>query len=135
MNFLLEQVRRPILSVCLLKKLEMTINQRNRLWKCYQMMIFIIYLKNWLIFGINRYERDYRNSYAKTDLVLYQKYTYEDVCRLLNWAQNEVPLNIGGYKFDKRQKHFLYLLIMISRRTLVIQQNMRIILFLAFEIA
>ena len=54
---LLEQVRRPILSVCLLKKLEMTINQRNRLWKCYQMMIFIISLKIGLIFGISRYEK------------------------------------------------------------------------------
>ncbi len=106
MNFLLEQVRRPILSVCLLKKLEMTINQRNRLWKCYQMMIFHNILKELVDFGISRYERDYRNSYAKTDLVLYQKYTYEDVCRLLNWAQNEVPLNIGGYKFDKKTKTF-----------------------------
>lgn len=57
-------------------------------------------------FGIGRYERDYKNTYDKTDLVLYQKYTYEDVCRLLNWEQNEVPLNIGGYKFDKKTKTF-----------------------------
>jgi hypothetical protein len=57
-------------------------------------------------FGIGRYERDYRNSYKQTDFVLYQKYTYEDVCRLLNWESNEVPLNIGGYKFDKKTKTF-----------------------------
>lgn len=57
-------------------------------------------------FGISRYERDYKNVYGQTDLVLYQKYTYEDVCRLLNWEQNEVPLNIGGYKFDKKTKTF-----------------------------
>ena len=57
-------------------------------------------------FGICRYERYYRESYEKTDFVLYQKYTYEDVCRLLNWEQNEVPLNIGGYKFDKKTKTF-----------------------------
>ena len=48
----------------------------------------------------------YKNTYKQTDLVLYQKYTYEDVCRLLNWEQNEVPLNIGGYKFDKKTKTF-----------------------------
>lgn len=60
-------------------------------------------------FGISRYKRDYRHTYEQTDFVLYQKYTYEDVCRLLNWSQNEVPLNIGGYKFDKKQKHFLFL--------------------------
>lgn len=28
------------------------------------------------------------------------------VCRLLNWEKNEVPLNIGGYKFDKKTKTF-----------------------------
>lgn len=57
-------------------------------------------------FGIRRYERNYKNTYKQTDLVLYQKYTYEDVCRLLNWEQNEVPLNIGGYKFEKKTKTF-----------------------------
>lgn len=63
-------------------------------------------LKELVEFGISRYERDYSNCYEKSDLVLYQKYTYEDVCRLLNWEQNEVPLNIGGYKFDKKTKTF-----------------------------
>ena len=58
------------------------------------------------VLRISRYERDYSNTYADTDLVLYQKYTYEDVCRLLNWENNEVPLNIGGYKFDKKTKTF-----------------------------
>ncbi len=63
-------------------------------------------LKELIDFGISRYERDYSQTYDQTDLVLYQKYTYEDVCRLLNWEQNEVPLNIGGYKFDKKTKTF-----------------------------
>ena len=63
-------------------------------------------LKELVDFGISRYERDYSQTYDQTDLVLYQKYTYEDVCRLLNWEQNEVPLNIGGYKFDKKTKTF-----------------------------
>ena len=57
-------------------------------------------------FGINRYKRDYSQNYGNTDLVLYQKYTYEDVCRLLNWEKNEVPLNIGGYKYDQKTKTF-----------------------------
>ena len=63
-------------------------------------------IKELVDFGISRYERDYKQSYDVTDFVLYQKYTYEDVCRLLNWEQNEVPLNIGGYKFDKKTKTF-----------------------------
>lgn len=32
--------------------------------------------------------------------------TKEDACRLLNWERNEVPLNIGGYKYDKKTKTF-----------------------------
>lgn len=63
-------------------------------------------LKELIDFGISRYERDFSHTYRETDFVLYQKYTYEDVCRLLNWETNEVPLNIGGYKFDKKTRTF-----------------------------
>lgn len=63
-------------------------------------------LKELVEFGISRYERDYSHGYKDSDLVLYQKYTYEDVCRLLNWENNEVPLNIGGYKYDKKTGTF-----------------------------
>jgi hypothetical protein len=62
--------------------------------------------KELVLFGISRYERDFSDTYKGTDFVLYQKYTYEDVCRLLNWEKNEVPLNIGGYKYDKKTKTF-----------------------------
>ncbi len=67
---------------------------------------FYTILKELTEFGIYRYERDYSNTYKDTDFVLYQKYTYEDACRLLNWEHNEVPLNIGGYKYDKNTKTF-----------------------------
>ena len=67
---------------------------------------FLTILEDLINFGKARYERDYSNRYQDTDFVLYQKYTYEDVCKLLNWENNEVPLNIGGYKFDKKTKTF-----------------------------
>ncbi len=59
-----------------------------------------------LEFAIHRYHRDYQQTYKDTNLVLYEKYTYEDVCRLLNWDKNIVPLNIGGYKYDEPTKTF-----------------------------
>ena len=59
-----------------------------------------------IAFGISRYLRDYAKRYRDTNLTLYQKYTYEDVCRLLNWEKSEVPLNIGGYKYDRHTKTF-----------------------------
>lgn len=63
-------------------------------------------VKELVEFGIERYRSDFADRYQDTNLVLYQKYTYEDVCRLLDWEMNEVPLNIGGYKFDRKTKTF-----------------------------
>ena len=63
-------------------------------------------LEELIDFGISRYKENFSVRYQDTDLVLYQKYTYEDACRLLNWERNEVPLNIGGYKYDKKTKTF-----------------------------
>jgi len=63
-------------------------------------------LEELIDFGISRYKENFSKRYQDTDLVLYQKYTYEDACRLLNWERNEVPLNIGGYKYDKKTKTF-----------------------------
>lgn len=59
-----------------------------------------------ITFGLSRYQIQYSNTYQDTSLVLYKKYTYEDVCRLLNWEHGEVALNIGGYKYDKHTKTF-----------------------------
>ena len=39
-------------------------------------------LKELIDFGISRYKENYSGRYRNTDLVLYQKYTYEDACRL-----------------------------------------------------
>lgn len=55
-------------------------------------------------FGIYRYKKEYSNRYQDTDFCLYKTYTYEDVCRLLNWETNVVAQNIGGYKYDQRTK-------------------------------
>ena len=57
-------------------------------------------------FGMKRNYKYFKEKYKNTDFQLYQKYTYEDVCRLLNWEKSEVPLNIGGYKYDKKTKTF-----------------------------
>lgn len=57
-------------------------------------------------FGLKRYQRNYANRYMDTNFQLYSKYTYEDVCRLLEWEKGEVALNIGGYKYDKKTKTY-----------------------------
>ena len=52
-------------------------------------------------YAIDIYKREYSDRYLDTDLCLYKKYTYEDVCQLLNWEKSLVALNIGGYKYDE----------------------------------
>ncbi len=53
-------------------------------------------------YALLKYTAKYNNRYEDTDFVLYEKYTYADVCRLLSWEKGEVAQNIGGYKFDKK---------------------------------
>lgn len=52
-------------------------------------------------YGLFRNTKYYGTRYKATALSLYQKYSYEDVCRILEWEKSEVSLNIGGYKYDK----------------------------------
>ena len=54
--------------------------------------------------GLRRNSELYQATYADTPFVLYEKYTYEDVCRLLCWETNMNPLNIGGYFYDSKTK-------------------------------
>lgn len=57
-------------------------------------------------FGISRYKKDYSNTYNGMPFNLNKKYTYAEVCWLLNWRTEEVSLNIGGYKYDSYSKTY-----------------------------
>ena len=58
-------------------------------------------LNDILDLGKENFESFYSEKYNESDFALYQKYTYEDVCKLLNWNKNINAINIGGYKFDQ----------------------------------
>lgn len=58
-------------------------------------------IKELVEYGLYRFKQYYSDRYQNTSFQLYSKYTYEDVCRLLEWEKGEVALNIGGYKYDK----------------------------------
>ena len=53
-----------------------------------------------LDYAIQKYKNEYNNRYKDTDLCLYKKYTYEDVCRLLNWEKNLSSV-MFGYRYDE----------------------------------
>lgn len=55
-------------------------------------------------FGLFRNERYFGSRYKDTSFNLYAKYTYDDVCRLLDWEKGVISQNIGGYKRDAATK-------------------------------
>ena len=61
-------------------------------------------VKELIEYGIETIEDKYAQPYKDTNFQLYQKYTYEDVCRLLNWKKNLNAQNIGGYFYDTATK-------------------------------
>ena len=57
-------------------------------------------------FGLYRNQQNYADTYKDTAFQLYAKYTYQEICRLLNWRTDIVSLNIGGYKYDETTKTY-----------------------------
>ena len=57
-------------------------------------------------FGLSRNEAAFAETYKDTDFVLNQKYTREDVCRLLRWTKEPNYQNVGGYFHDKETNTF-----------------------------
>ncbi len=57
-------------------------------------------------FGLSRHQQFYSKREYGSAFSVGNKYTYEDVCRLLCWEKNEVSLNIGGYKYDETTKTY-----------------------------
>lgn len=59
-----------------------------------------------LDFGIARNRQSYGETYKDTGFVLNAKYTYEEVCRLMNWEKNINGQNLGGYFYDEKTNTF-----------------------------
>lgn len=59
-----------------------------------------------LDFGISRNRLDYAETYANTNFVLNAKYTYEEVCRLMNWEKNINAQSLSGYFYDEKTNTF-----------------------------
>lgn len=56
--------------------------------------------------GYNNWLDYYQNTYENSNLVLNMRYTYEDVCRLLNWSKNINGQNLGGYFYHENTNTF-----------------------------
>lgn len=57
-------------------------------------------------YGLMRNNKYYKNRYEDTNFNLYEKYTYDDICRLLEWHKAQVAQNIGGYIYNQETNTF-----------------------------
>ena len=83
---------------------------------------FLKMVKELIEYGIETIEDKYAQPYKDTNFQLYQKYTYEDVCRLLNWKKNLIALSKYPRKVDSSDADHFY------KRTVEDRDN-RIFLF------
>lgn len=104
-EFAKEEERKKYASCVLIKK----VNEGYELHPEFRTLLmrdpeFFKMVKELIEYGIETIEDKYAQPYKDTNFQLYQKYTYEDVCRLLNWKKNLNAQNIGGYFYDTSTK-------------------------------
>lgn len=58
---------------------------------------FLKLLEDLIDYGLRAYETNYTNRYGNTNLSLYKKYSRKEVCRLLNW-DNDESSTVYGYR-------------------------------------
>lgn len=63
--------------------------------------LFCDFLEELVEYSLDYCQKNYALAEEKGSLCLYKMYSRADVCRLLDWSKSVVPLNIGGYKYDK----------------------------------
>ena len=105
-NFVTSSVTKKKFNDCIfLDEYNKVIKPSKELEKELQSDIFRTLLTELVEYGIYRYDKYYKgNLYRDTNFVLYEKYSFEDICKLFSWSINYVPLAIGGYKYDEQTK-------------------------------
>ena len=61
---------------------------------------FYEFLSELVDYSLEYYKKNYKTDDGNP-FVLYKRYSYADVCRLLDWSESVVAQNIGGYRYDK----------------------------------
>jgi len=66
---------------------------------------FLWFLNDMLDYSENIYDRNFDKNKYVNGFILYQKYSRKDVFRILNWDQNPLAQNVGGYLIHPQKKN------------------------------
>lgn len=63
-------------------------------------------LEDCINYGLSKAKLKLNEHFENHNLVLYRKYSRKDVFKILNWAKDENPQNVGGYMTKKTDDEF-----------------------------
>lgn len=108
-NFLLSKDMERLHNLCLIKTAKGLITPHDNFKKLYMVDNYKYWINDIIEYGLMNYEQKYRPSIDDVSerycFALYERYSRKDVCRLMNWEKNEVPQNVGGYKYNKENNN------------------------------
>ena len=84
-------------GIKIVKKIDDDIQIENEFKNELQNSIFLAFLNDNINYSIYTFDRLYEKEKYQGGFVLYRKYSRKDVFRILNWKQNPVAQNVGGY--------------------------------------
>ncbi|WMW21824.1 DEAD/DEAH box helicase [Methanolobus mangrovi] len=64
---------------------------------------FLHFLNDMLDYSKTIYDRNFDKNKYVDGFILYQKYSRKDVFRILNWDQNPLAQNVGGYRINDQK--------------------------------
>jgi superfamily II DNA or RNA helicase/HKD family nuclease len=89
-----------------------TVSETNRTLKpdiffeeCLRNPVFSKYLIDSCDYSIHAWTEKYEKSSFHAGFILYEKYSRKDVFRILNWDQNPLAQNVGGYQISSDRKN------------------------------
>ncbi len=102
-EFVTEKLDGKIVSVKEKYNLDILILKDNNYTLSEEIKIFLNntffkgYLKDLFTYALTEYNASYDKSKFIGGFILYKKYSRKDVFRILNWSQNPIAQNVGGY--------------------------------------
>jgi superfamily II DNA or RNA helicase/HKD family nuclease len=63
------------------------------------------YLLDNTLYSIHKFSKDFKKENYSNGFVLYRKYSRKDCFRILNWSEQPLAQNVGGYMFHPENKN------------------------------
>jgi len=81
------------------------INPGKSLTQALKNLNFKKYILDNTLYSINKFSKDFKKENYINGFVLYRKYSRKDCFRVLNWTEQPLAQNVGGYMFHPADKN------------------------------